>query len=126
MARSWQEERMREKHGKEHAMIDARYALAAILVMGLVTFALRALPFIAAFWLERSPLVRRLGTFLPPAIMALLLVHSAAGASREHVGGPWFEIAAIVLTMALQWRSRNALLSILAGTGVYTLLRNAG
>ena len=30
-------------------MIDIGYAIAAILVMGLVTFALRALPFIAAF-----------------------------------------------------------------------------
>lgn len=58
-------------------MIDIGYAIAAILVMGLVTFALRALPFIAAFWLERSPLVRRLGAFLPPAIMMLLLIHSA-------------------------------------------------
>ncbi len=107
-------------------MIDTPYTIAAILVMGLVTFALRALPFIAAFWLEHSPLVRRLGVFLPPAIMMLLLVHSATGASREHVGGPWFEIVAILLTAALQWRSRNALLSILVGTGVYVLLRNIG
>lgn len=30
-------------------MIDTPYTIAAILVMGLVTFALRALPFIAAF-----------------------------------------------------------------------------
>lgn len=107
-------------------MIDIGYAIAAILVMGLVTFALRALPFIAAFWLERSPLVRRLGAFLPPAIMMLLLIHSAAGASREHTGGPWTEIVAIALTAALQWRSRNALLSILSGTSLYVLLRNLG
>ena len=106
--------------------IDPGYAIAAILVMGLVTFALRALPFIAAFWPEPSPLVRRLGTFLPPAIMTLLLVHSAAGASREHAAGPWLEILAVALTVALQLRQRNALLSILAGTGVYVLLRNAG
>lgn len=107
-------------------MTDADYIIAAILVMGLVTFALRALPFITASWLERSPFVRRLGAFLPPAIMTLLLVHSAAGASREHTSGPWFEIAAVILTIALQWRGRNALLSILAGTGMYVLLRNAG
>ncbi len=107
-------------------MIDAGYAVAAILVMGLVTFALRALPFVAAQWLEKHPGVRRLGEFLPLAIMTLLLVHSAAGAASEHAGAPWPEALAIALTVILQWRRRNALLSILLGTGLYVLLRNGG
>mgnify|MGYP003609566594 CR=1 FL=1 len=107
-------------------MIDSPYVLAVIAAMALTTFALRGLPFIAAQWLQRHPIVQRLGQFLPLAIMTLLLVHSAAGAAREHAGGPWFEGIAIALIAVLQWKRRNALLSILVGTGVYVALRNAG
>ena len=107
-------------------MISSPYVLATIAAMALVTFALRALPFIAAQWLQRHPIVQHLGEFLPLAIMTLLLVHSAAGAAREHAAGPWFESLAIALVILLQWKQRNALLSILVGTGVYVALRNAG
>jgi len=100
------------------------YFLAVIGVMGAVTFGLRALPFLSAHWLRRSPVIQHLGRFLPMAIMALLLVHSASGAAREHEAGPWPELLAIALTCILQWRSRNALLSIVTGTAVYVLMRN--
>ncbi|HZX32827.1 MAG TPA: AzlD domain-containing protein [Rhodocyclaceae bacterium] len=107
-------------------MIETGYVLAVIFAMGLVTFALRALPFVADHWLRRQPVVQRLGQFLPLAIMTLLLVHSAAGAAGSHPGGPWPELAAVALVVALQWRSRNALLSIGVGTAVYVLMRNGG
>ena len=107
-------------------MIDTAYALQGIAVMALVTFALRALPFVAAQWLEHHPIVHRLGRFLPPAIMLLLVVHSMLGQARDHACGPWPEMAAVALTAALQWRGKNALFSILAGTALYVLLRNLG
>jgi branched-subunit amino acid transport protein AzlD len=105
-------------------MIDGRYVAGVIVAMAGVTFALRALPFVAAQWLKKHPIVHRLGQFLPLAIMTLLLVHSAAGAALEHPAGPWPELLAVAVVVLLQWRSRNALLSILAGTCVYVLLRN--
>ena len=106
-------------------MIDSRYAVGAIVAMGLVTFALRALPFVAAQWLKKHLLVQRLGDFLPLSIMTLLMVHSVAGSATENPAGPWSALAAAALVLLLQWRSKNALLSILVGTGVYVLLRNA-
>ena len=106
-------------------MIDPGYALQAIAVMAVVTFALRALPFLIGDWLEHHPLIHRLGRFLPPAIMLLLVVHSALGAARAHSGGGWPELIAVSVTAALQWWQRSPLLSILAGTGLYVLLRNA-
>ena len=105
-------------------MIETRYVIGVIAAMGLVTFALRGLPFVAAQWLNKHPIVQRLGAFLPLAIMTLLTVHSAAGSAREHPVGPWPELAAIALVAILQWRTRNALLSILLGTGAYVLMRN--
>jgi branched-subunit amino acid transport protein AzlD len=107
-------------------MIASGYLIVVIVAMGLVTFALRALPFVAAQWLQRHPLVQTLGQFLPLAIMTLLLVHSATGAALEHAGGPWPELLAVALVVVLQWRKRNALLSIVLGTCLYVLMRNFG
>lgn len=105
-------------------MIDPRYALGAIVAMTLVTFGLRALPFLASRWLEKNPKALQLGRFLPLAIMGLLLLHSLVGNIKQNPHGPWAEVIAIGLTVALQWRWRHPLLSILAGTALYLLLRN--
>ena len=105
-------------------MTDVRYIVSVIAAMALVTWALRALPFVAAQWLKKNPLVERLGEFLPLAIMTLLLLHSAAGSAQQDRLGPWPELVAGALVIALQWRSRNALLSIVLGTTAYVLMRN--
>lgn len=105
-------------------MTDAPYIVGVIAAMALVTWALRALPFVAAQWLRKNPLVERLGEFLPLAIMTLLLLHSAAGSAQRDRLGPWPELLAVGMVIALQWCSRNALLSILLGTGAYVLMRN--
>lgn len=104
-------------------MNDTRYVIAVIVAMGLVTFGLRALPFLAAQWLQRHRFVQRLGQFLPLAIMTLLLLHSVVGAARSHAGPPWPEAAAVALVLGLQWWRGHALLSIVLGTALYVLLR---
>ena len=104
--------------------MNGTYVVSVIVAMAIVTFALRALPFVAAQWLQKHSVVQRLGEFLPLAIMTLLVVHSAAGSAQQHAGGPWPELAAVALTVAVQWRSRNALLSIALGTALYVALRN--
>jgi branched-subunit amino acid transport protein AzlD len=105
-------------------MIDSGYVIGVISAMGLVTFALRALPFVAAQWLQKHPVVQRLGQFLPMAIMTLLMVHSVVGSATANASGPWPELVAVSMVVLVQWRSKNALLSILLGTGVYVLFRN--
>ena len=107
-------------------MNDSAYVFGVIAAMALVTFALRALPFVAGQWLHKHPLVHRLGQFLPLAIMTLLLLSSTLGAMAEDPDRPWPEIAAVLLVAAVQWLSKNALLSVLLGTGAYVLLRNLG
>lgn len=105
-------------------MIETGYALTVIAAMALITFGLRALPFVASRWLQRHDIVRRLGRFLPLAIMVLLLLHAIVGAASEHEQGPWYELLAAALAALLQWRTRHPLLSIVASTGLYVLLRN--
>jgi len=106
-------------------MIDTPYAIGVLLAMGAVTFGLRALPFLAARWLQHHPLVQRMGRFLPLAIMTLLLVHTLVGSARDNPHGPWAELAAAATAMTLQWAKRQPLLSILVGTALYVLLRNS-
>ncbi len=105
-------------------MIEQGYIVKVLVAMALVTFALRALPFLAAQWLKKHPVVQHLGQFLPLAIMTLLLLHSVVGAAKEHSSGPWPELLAIAVVVSMQFKSRNPLFSIVAGTGIYVLIRN--
>lgn len=105
-------------------MIDSSYAVAAIVGMAAVTVLLRAVPFLGAQWLKRHPLVERLGRFLPPAIMMLLVLHSLQGNAATNRAGPWPELAAISVAILLQLFLRSALSSIFAATLLYVLFRN--
>ncbi|WP_116303254.1 branched-chain amino acid transporter permease [Alkalilimnicola ehrlichii] len=103
-------------------MSDSLYLLAAIGIMALATIATRALPFVLLRD-SQHPLVFYLGRYLPPAVMALLVIYSL----RHLPGLAWLEIGAYMLAIALTaglhvWR-RNALLSIATGTGVFMLLQ---
>jgi branched-subunit amino acid transport protein AzlD len=104
-------------------MIDSTYALSAIAVMAVVTFGLRALPFVTARWLQQSARVRALGRFLPLAVMVLLVLHTTLGQTQNNPAAPWLELLGVGLTAGLQWRWRHPLLSILAGTTLYVVLR---
>ncbi|OXR49590.1 branched-chain amino acid ABC transporter [Pusillimonas sp. T2] len=105
-------------------MSDTDYVWAVIAVMAGVTFALRALPFVAGRWLRRQGLVHKLGATLPLSVMTLLLLHTMVGATRENPAGIWQEGIAVLLVIVLQWRTRNTLLSIVMGTAAYLLMRN--
>jgi len=105
-------------------MIDTAYAFGVLIAMALVTFGLRALPFLAARFLQSHPMVQGLGRFLPLAIMTLLLIHTLVGSARDNPTGPWAELVAVATVLALHWWKQQPLLSILAGTALYVLLRN--
>jgi branched-subunit amino acid transport protein AzlD len=104
--------------------MNSGYVLGALVAMMATTFLLRALPFVAAQWLQKHPFVQRLGAFLPLGIMTLLVLHSGSGAAADNPLGPWPEVAAVAVTAALQWRLKHPLLSILCGTTLYVAWRN--
>lgn len=105
-------------------MIDSGYAVAAIAGMAAVTILLRAVPFLGAPLLKRYPIVERLGRFLPPAIMTLLLLHTLHGSASANSAGPWQESVAVAVAIVLQLWLRQALVSILAATLLYVAFRN--
>lgn len=90
--------------------------------MAAVTQLLRFLPF-GIFSKGTPATILYLGKVLPAAIMGMLVVYCLKGTSftgKTH-GIP--EIAAVLLTAGLHKWKHNTLLSIIAGTGCYMILK---
>lgn len=96
---------------------------AALLVgaMALVTMILRFLPFVA-FRREIPPYVSYLGEVLPPAIIGMLVVYCLKDVSILSAPFGLPELAAALVVILAQWKSRNSLVSILSGTAAYMIL----
>jgi branched-subunit amino acid transport protein AzlD len=56
--------------------------------------------------------------------MAILVLHTVMAGDPHRSSWPAAEVTAIALVMGLQWLSRQALLSIFFGTGLYVLMVN--
>lgn len=97
--------------------------LAMILVIALVTAALRFLPFMIFGGGRKVPrFVSYLGRVLPYSIMAMLVVYCLKGISliKAPFGLP--ELISVVLVAVLHVWKRNTLLSIVGGTVCYMVL----
>lgn len=98
-------------------------AAAAIAVMALVTFLTRALPFLL-FGRGGNPprIILYLGQYLPPAVIAMLIVYCLRNMSFSAPAG-WAPavIASVAVTVVHVWK-RNNMLSIVGGTLLYMAL----
>lgn len=97
--------------------------LSMILVIALVTAALRFLPFVIFGGGRKVPqFVSYLGRVLPYSIMAMLVVYCLKGISfiKAPFGMP--ELISVVLVVVLHVWKRNTLLSIVGGTVCYMVL----
>ena len=99
------------------------YVILAIFISALITFSLRALPFLLFSGDRRMPdWLSRLGAVLPSAIMAVLIVYCLKGVKSDIIGtGIPSAIAVLVVALSFKWK-HNTFLSILSGTAVYMLL----
>lgn len=104
--------------------MNTQYLFITVVAMGLVTFVLRALPFMAGKFLRQHVFVKKLGDNLPLTIMCLLLLDALYGQSLNNSHNIWQELLAAVVVIVFQLRTRQPLLSILAGTVLYVLLRS--
>lgn len=104
-------------------MIDLNHNLLLVLVVSLVTLALRFAPFILFPGSRKIPVpLLYLSRVLPCAVMGMLIIYCLKGAA--HLTWPFAlpELCSILLVAALQRWRHNTLLSILAGTAAYMLL----
>ena len=97
--------------------------LSLILVMALVTAALRFLPFMIFTKGRKVPEIGAyLGRVLPYAVMAMLVVYCLKGISFVQMPFGLPELISVVLVVVLHVWKRNTLLSIIGGTVCYMML----
>ena len=101
------------------------HSILIILVAALITWALRALPFLL-FARRRLPrAIVYLGHALPPAIMAVLVVYCLKSVDLTAFPFGLSEFLGVAVTALLHlWRG-NTLLSIAGGTAVYMVMIRA-
>lgn len=104
-------------------MSNALYALMMILVIALVTMALRFIPFFVFSGERPVPkFINYLGRVLPYSIMAMLVVYCLKSISfvKAPFGLP--ELISVALVAVLHVWKRNTLFSIICGTVCYMVL----
>lgn len=106
--------------------------LIFIAVCALATFATRVIPFVALARQAEHPLILHLGRYLPPTVMMILVIYAlrdfrplADGQLNAAANGWPMMLASLVVTALHLWR-RNALVSILGGTGAYMAMVQLG
>lgn len=103
--------------------MNSLYAFMTILVIALVTAALRFIPF--SIFSGNQPVpkyITYLGRVLPYSIMAMLVVYCLKGISflKAPFGLP--ELISVALVVILHVWKRNTLISIICGTLCYMIL----
>lgn len=104
-------------------MHNTVHSILLIAVMAIVTYALRALPFLIFGGKRKTPeFILYLGRVLPYAIIGMLVVYCLKAVTLVAAphGLPEFIACALVAVLHL-WK-RNTLLSIVGGTVGYMLL----
>lgn len=99
------------------------YILLAIVMSALITFGLRALPFVLFRGGRSMPeWMQRLGQILPSAIMAVLIVYCLKGAKSNPIGIGIPGIIAVAVVVASYKRMHNTFISIIVGTAAYMIM----
>jgi branched-subunit amino acid transport protein len=105
--------------------MSSTYLWLTILSMGVVTFLIR-LSFIVAWGkFEMPPLVRRSLRYVPPAVLSAIILPELLRPNSLPIdlslgNARW--IAGLVAAI-IAWRTRNALLTIVAGMTVFWVLQ---
>ena len=103
--------------------IHSEYVLLAILLAAVITFAVRALPFLIFYGERKMPeFLVKLGAVLPAAIMAVLIVYCLKDIAVDwRANAPSKILAVLTVGISYKWK-HNTLISIAAGTAVYMIL----
>ncbi|MCQ9209000.1 branched-chain amino acid transporter permease [Granulicatella seriolae] len=99
------------------------YVYSALIISGLITFGIRATPFLLFSKMKKLPLaLEYLSYTLPMAIMVILVIYSLKemNFTTSPYGLP--EIICVLLVIALHVWKKNTLLSIFLPTIIYMVL----
>ena len=106
-------------------MNNTVYLIAVIAVIAVVTWALRAFPFLLFGSRPLPKTIQYLGNVLPPAIMTVLVIYCLRDTNIGQSPYGILELVACTLVVILQILRKNMYLSIIVGTIGYMLLIRA-
>ena len=99
--------------------------LITIAIAALATMMTRFIPFFIFSKSDKTPIfVKKLGDFLPPAILGILVVYCYKDVLFTFNNTTLISIAAGIVTLVIHLWKKNMFLSIFAGTFCYMLLCN--
>lgn len=103
--------------------IDWKYAIVLILTAALITFFVRAVPFLLFGRGRKMPAAAAyLGNILPAAVMATLVIYCLRSMHLTQFPSGIAELISVAAVVLLHLWRRNTLLSIAGGTICYMLL----
>ena len=93
-------------------------AVAIIVVVGVMTYGMRAIAIVGLAGREIPVSVRRMLKSVGPAVLAALAINLAAGGEGTGPSLSWPEALALVAAAASAWWTRNVIVSLVAGMSV--------
>ena len=103
--------------------VNIYYTLTAILIMAVVTFCTRVVPFIFFGKDKATPkYIEYIGNYLPPAVMAMLVIYCLRNIKLFMFPFGIPEVIGIIIVAILHIWKRNNLISILGGTVIYMIM----
>lgn len=104
-------------------MTNTTYVIAVMLTACVCNFFTRAFPFLLFSKSEELPgFIQYLGKYLPPCVMAVLVVYCLKGISFTAMAGFMPMLIAVVAVVLLHLWKRNNIISIAGGTILYMIL----
>lgn len=102
--------------------VNNSYTLIAILVIGIVTFAIRIAPFILFGKDKATPkYIEYIGNYLPPAVIAMLIIYCLRNVNISAFPFGIPEVIGVITVAILHIWKRNNLISIIGGTAIYMI-----
>ena len=95
------------------------YVITAMAIIAVVTYLLRAAPFIALSKVSDHPIVIEVGRSMPIGVMVILVLYTLLDVSFSAPVG-W--VPGMVVTFLVHWKWKNAMPSIVSGVATYAIL----
>ena len=103
-------------------MNENTYVILAVVIMALVTAAIRFAPFVLFAGRKTPKVVTYLGSVLPYAVMGMLVVYCLKDVGFSQPGSWLPQLISVAVVVISYLIKRNTLISIVGGTLCYMLL----
>ena len=98
------------------------YVITAMAIIAVVTYLLRAAPFIALSKVSDHPIVIEVGRSMPIGVMVILVLYTLLDVSFSAPVGWVPAFAGMVVTFLVHLKWKNAMPSIVSGVATYAIL----